>query len=111
MSTLEELLEGTKDEKRYNIIYLLPEETGEKFLLEAAIERAEQTLAGQVTFQRIDGLAANQIKSQLKIKNLPVLLLVREGQLESIYNGMIGSRQLITIISQLFAKEKNPLRA
>ncbi len=110
-SSLESLLENHKDHKAYKVICLVPQESGEKFLLDAVISRVQKDLGKEVDFECIEDPAATTIRKQLKVKKLPVILLLASGKIESIYEGMIGSTQLKSIINQLTTKERNPLSA
>ncbi len=111
-SNLEELIKSTKGQDNYTVVYLVPEESGRKFLIDTVIQRVQLELSTDIAFRLIEGDSADLLKTQLKIKKLPILLILKNGLLESIYEGMIGSTQLKSIINNLTTIQKeDPLWA
>jgi len=97
---LQDLLDQHKEDAISTLIYLYPRINCENFLFEEVISKVQQE-CNHLSFRKIRGEEAQVIQEELKLRNHPIIILTKEGRLQAVYSGMVGSKDLIASIKRL----------
>ena len=85
------------------LVYLCSRCT-DSYLIDKVVKNTQEKFSKDLGYQKITGLAAEQIKEALKITRNPALLLIGQGEIKAIFSGIIAQYQLEQALEELGLK-------
>lgn len=95
---VKELLESLKDEEKNYLIKLQCKSAINDLLMKNVLKKVKNRFGNQLEVLKISEPLASEIKTELKLIKFPSLILVRQGKIIGLFEGIISHHQLIDAI-------------
>lgn len=106
IKNLAELLAALKDISTPMFINLCSR-CGDGFLMDQIISNMQKEYGEKMGYQKMPTELSKVIKEELMISKNPVLLLVKDGEIKALFNGMSAQHRLESALNNLNSQTQN----
>lgn len=101
VNNLTELLHILREESRPMFINLCSRCGNNNFLTDQVVSKLQEKYGAELGYEKLPTKASAIIKEELQISKNPVLLLIKDGVIQSLFGGMVAQYKLEQALRQL----------